>query len=83
MQNLQNLVNDNTILHISGTSNNYKTVFLPNKTAYPQGDKTLNNDELNTLLKNVDGKIKLEAGEGINLTKLILDSKKEEEECNE
>ena len=72
MQNLQNLVNDNTTLHISGTSNNYKTVFLPKKTAYPQGDKTLNNDELNTLLKNIDGKIKLEAGEGINLNKLIL-----------
>jgi len=78
---IDNLIKKNNKVQISGVNNNYKLVFLPNITAFPNGNIVLNNEKLLECIEQMEGKIEIESGEGFNLKIFKINNVKNE--CDE
>ena len=82
MNQINSLVHKNKKVQISCESNNYKLLFLPNRTVFPNGDVALNSKQLLECLEKMEDNIDIESGEGFNLKLFKANHKKEEDECD-
>ena len=67
MNQINSLVHKNNKVQISCERNTYKLLFLPNRTVFPNGDISLNSDQLLECLEKMEDNIDIESGEGFNL----------------